>query len=558
MRLFDGLEAYIKNDEGRSDILVVILLFSAALSSLIPAFLSRVFFDRVIPDRRIGLILPIFILLILVESSGIFSQFQADRFLAGRSREFQYRRRVLLVNRLWKLRLNWYQRNGPGAVIRHYDDAGILGDLRRTYIREIVGPLLVLIVLLPPMFLLHPVLAFCRLATILPSLFIGFVFLKTDLEYERRIWSVRKRLTTDLFRGARGAATLKSGGGGKGYARYLRNILNTLGKVEQKRGVLGAGWEAAAAGSSRIGGALILVLAVYFVISGQLTFGSYIAFSILSSRALSSAGELLGGIRSMARSGNSAGRHRELFLQETDESHFSCSLNTSVHKSALRRKGLSVTGLSFAYPGSGKVLRSLNLKVEDGERVLIAGRSGAGKSTLFSLLLGFQSPTSGIIDFSGSTLHDCTLSRRRELVGAVLQNPAFFDGTVRENLCLYSPSPSDARLWAALEAAAAEDIVARLPGGLDARLSGEDSGLSGGQRQRLAIARLMVHPPSLILLDEPVNALDSLSSKRVRLSLESACRGKTVLLISHSGVLPLEVHRRVFLSGGCIQTEETQ
>ncbi|RKX84906.1 MAG: hypothetical protein DRP70_12485 [Spirochaetes bacterium] len=552
MRLFDGLEPYIKNDEGRSDMLVVILLFTAALSSLIPAFLSRVFFDRVIPDRRTGLILPIFFLLILVESAGIFSRFQADRLLAERSREFRHRRRILLVNRLWKLRLGWFHINGPGAIVRHYDDAGILGDLRRTFIREIVGPSLVLIVLLPPMFLLHPVLALSRLATILPSLFIGFVFLKTDLEYERRIWSVRKRLTTDLFRGARGAATLKSGGGGTGYARYLRNILNTLGKVEQKRRVLGAGWEAAAAGSSRIGGALILVLAVYLVISGQLTFGSYIAFSILSSRVLSSAGELLGGIRSMARSGNSAGRHRELFLQETDESQFSYPL----YQPASRRAGLSVTGLSFAYPGSGNVLRSLNLKVEDSERVLIAGGSGAGKSTLFSLLLGFQSPTSGRIDFSGSALHDCTLSRRRELVGAVLQNPAFFDGTVRENLCLYAPSPSDARLWAALESAAAEDIVARLPGGLDARLSGEDSGLSGGQRQRLAIARLMVHPPSLILLDEPVNALDSLSSKRVRLSLEAACRGKTVLLISHSRELPLQVHRRVFLSGGCIQTEE--
>ncbi|RKX78178.1 MAG: hypothetical protein DRP60_05695 [Spirochaetes bacterium] len=158
--------------------------------------------------------------------------------------------------------------------------------------------------------------------------------------------------------------------------------------------------------------------------------------------------------------------------------------------------------------------------------------------------------------FSGSVLNNCTIPRRRELVGAVLQNPAFFDGTVRENLCLYAPSPSDALLWAALESAAAEDVVARLPGGLDARLSGEDSGLSGGQRQRLAIARLMVHPPALILLDEPVNALDSMSSKRVRLSLESACRGKTVLLISHSLELPLEVHRTVILSGGCIHVEE--
>ncbi|MCK5737233.1 MAG: ATP-binding cassette domain-containing protein, partial [Spirochaetaceae bacterium] len=200
-----------------------------------------------------------------------------------------------------------------------------------------------------------------------------------------------------------------------------------------------------------------------------------------------------------------------------------------------------------------KVLKNLNLYLDDGEKILLSGSSGAGKSTLFSLLLGFQSPLCGDISYSGLSLKNCSSARRRNLIGAVLQNPSFFDGTVRDNLCLYAASPSDYQLWTALEAAGAEDVVSRLSGGLDARLSGEDSGLSGGQRQRLAIARLMVHPPSLILLDEPVNALDSLSAERVRGSLEIACKGKTVLLISHSDELPMPVNRCVFLADGCIR-----
>jgi ABC-type bacteriocin/lantibiotic exporter with double-glycine peptidase domain len=387
------------------------------------------------------------------------------------------------------------------------------------------------------------------MATVLPSLLLGLSFLKADLLYERRIWTVRKRLTTDLFRGARGAAALKSGGGGTGYSRYLRNIMNRLGQMEMKRRILGAGWEAAAAGSSRIGGTLILALAVYLVLIGKLTFGSYIAFSILSSRSLNAAGELLGGLRSLARSGNSAYRHRELFSRDTDIPLFSCNLS----RKESQENGLHITGLSFSYPDSGKVLRNLHLKAERGERILLSGNSGAGKSTLFSLILGFQQPQSGRIDYSGLSLNSCTVSERREIVGAVLQNPSFFDGTVRDNLCLYAPPPSDSRLWEALESAAAADIVSRLPGGLDGRLSGEDSGLSGGQRQRLAIARLMVNPPSLILLDEPVNALDVISSRRVGLSLEKACEGKTVLLISHSRELPMEVHRKITLENGMLR-----
>jgi len=549
MKMFNSLEPYLSRDESDSDFPALTLLFTAALASLIPAFLSRVFFDRVIPDRASGLILPIFFLLIFVESAGILSRFQAGRYLAEQSRKFRHRRRILLVNRIWKLRMDWFQVHGPGAVVRHYDDAGILGDLRQVWIRDIIGPLLVLLVLLPPMFILQPVLAFCRLVSIFPSIFIGFSFLKIDLRYERQIWSVRKKLTTDLFRGARGAATLKSGTGGAGYTRYMRSIMNQLGNIERKRRILTSGWEAAAAGSSRIGGALVLMLAVYLVVQGKLTFGTYIAFSILSSRSMSAAGELLGGLRSLARSGNSAVRHRELFQEETDY-HFPLS---DLTRPVVPGRGLSVSALSFSYPDSGKILNNLNLDLGHGERVLLAGRSGAGKSTLFSLLLGFQTPISGSISFAGLSLDGCTDSVRREIVGAVLQSPSFFDGTVRDNLCLYEPAPSDSLLWKALEAAAAEDIVAALPGGLDARLSGDNSGLSGGQRQRLAIARLMVHPPALILLDEPVNALDALSAERVRRSLEAACSGKTVLLISHSGELPLKVHRRLFLENGSVR-----
>jgi len=550
MKIFDSLDPYLGRGEKVSDIPVIVLLFTAALASLIPAFLSRVFFDRVIPERASVLILPIFFLLVFVESAGILSRFQADRYLAGQSRKLRHRRRIFLVNHLRKLRLDWFQLHGPGAVVRHYDDAGVLGDLRQVWLRSVIGPLLVLLVLLPPMFVLQPVLAFFRLISIFPSMLIGFAFLRMDLKYERQIWSVRKRLTTDLFRGAGGAATLKSGSGGGGYARHMIRTMNRLGIIERKRRVLTAGWEAAAAGSSRIGGAFVLMLAVYLVVQEKLTFGTYIAFSILSSRSMSAAAEFLGGLRSLARSGNSAFRHRKLFLEETDFQFPFSDLN----RSGASEGGLSVSALSFSYPGSGKVLCNLNLEIGSGERVLLAGASGAGKSTLFSLILGFQKPLSGSIRFSGLYLDDCTASRRREIVGAVLQNPSFFDGTVRENLCLYEPSPSDSHLWKALEAAAAEDIVALLPGGLDARMSGDNSGLSGGQRQRLAIARLLVHPPELILLDEPVNALDGQSSRRVRRSLEAVCRDRTVLLISHSGELPMKIHRRLFLENGSVRS----
>lgn len=548
MRILRGLKPYRLNDSGETDFFTVLLLMAAAISSLIPAFLHRVFFDRVIPDRSVEMIIPIMILIVLVEAVGISSRYLAERQLISGSRRSRHRLRNRLIYRLWNLRLGWFEQHGSGAALRHFDDAGLLGNLRAVFIREIIGPGIVLVLLLPSMLLLQPLLSVSRLAVSLPAFLAGSSFLNRDLRYERELWIIRKQLNSELVEGVRSVSTLKSGRGGDGYARHLRKTIEQLGLLEEKRRTLGAGWEASAAAISRIGNALILVFAVFLVVEGRLSFGSYIAFSILSSRFLSALGELLSGIRTVARTGNAEGRQRDLFEQEHDGNLSFVSL----FRYSPVRTGLEINRLTFGYPGSGRVLNNLKLAVLNGERILLTGGSGEGKSTLFSLILGLYTPEKGEIGFSGISLVECPASFRREIVGAALQKPSFFDGTVRENLCLYGPAPSDRFLWRVLESAAADEIVARLPGGLDARLCGEDSRLSGGQKQRLAIARLIVHPPPLLLLDEPMSSLDMESRERVCFSLSKACEGRTAVFISHSSMPSLSFDRRLTVAGGRI------
>lgn len=548
MRLFQELKQYQFNNSGETDIFTVFLLMAAAISSLIPAFLHRVFFDRVIPDRSVELIIPIVILIVLAEAVGISSRYIAERQLTFESRKNSHRLRNRLTDRLWNLKLSWFDYHGSGAVLRHFDDAGLLGKLRSVCIRDIVGPGIVLVLLLPSMLLLQPLLTLSRLAVSLPAFLVGSCFLNHDLQYERALWLIRKQLNGDLVEGVGAVSTLKSGRGGNGYARHLKSTITQLGHLEEKRRILGAGWEAAAVAINRIGNVLILTFAVFLVVEGRLSFGSYIAFSILSSRFLSALGELLSGIRTLARTGNAAERQQKLFKQGHDG-----DLNfVSLVRSSSERTGLEIHGLSFGYPGSGRVLRNLDLVAAKDEHILLSGGSGEGKSTLFSLILGLYTPEKGDIGFSGISLLECPASHRREIVGAALQKPTFFNGTVRENLCLYGPSPSDRFLWNVLESAAADEVVARLPGGLNARLFGADSRLSGGQKQRLAIARLMVHPPPLLLLDEPMSSLDTESRERVCFSLSKACEGRTAIFISHGGLPSLSFDRRLTVTGGRI------
>jgi len=442
--------------------------------------------------------------------------------------------------------VDWFDREGSGAVLRHYEDAGTLGGLRALVIRDVMGPAMILVVLLPGIFILQPWLALSRLAAVVPAMITGMRFLDRDLACEQEIWQEKRRIATSLVRGARGIATLKVFHAVESYFRAMRKGSRRLSLIEEDRGVLTASWEALAGWFSRLGGALTLVLAVLLLMKGRLTFGCYIGFSILSMRAISALGELITGIRGLARGGNAALRHLSLFLQQRDGVNHAINLGSGNSNNL----GLIVTGLGFAYPHGRTVIRNLNLRMERGERVLITGESGAGKSTLLHLLLGFLKPQAGRIEFAGRSLDSCRESFSGNRVGAVLQTPVFFDGSIRDNLCMFSAPLPDRHLWAALETADADDIVSGLPGGLDFRLQGDDGGLSGGQRQRLAIARMLLYSPDLILLDEPVNSLDPRSMAVVMKSLSSACSGRTVLLISHGESIPIAIDRQMALSGG--------
>ncbi|MGH8353331.1 MAG: ABC transporter ATP-binding protein, partial [Pseudomonas sp.] len=169
--------------------------------------------------------------------------------------------------------------------------------------------------------------------------------------------------------------------------------------------------------------------------------------------------------------------------------------------------GLEVRGLRFAYRDE-PVLEGLDLSIGPGEKVAIVGASGGGKSTLVQLLLGLYTAQAGSIRFGGSSLEEIGLETVREHVAVVLQHPALFNDTVRANLCM-GRQRSDEACWRALEIAQLAETIRILPLGLDSVVGRSGVRLSGGQRQRLAIARMVLAEPKVVILDEATSALDA-------------------------------------------------
>jgi len=214
--------------------------------------------------------------------------------------------------------------------------------------------------------------------------------------------------------------------------------------------------------------------------------------------------------------------------------------------------GVELRDVSFSYPsadrvslaslegvalgdrlGGGAVLRGIDLTVEPGQLVALVGPSGAGKTTLTGLVARLYDPDAGSVRINGVDLRDATLASISDTVGVVTQEAHLFHDTIRANLAYAAPEATDAQMWAALEAAQVRRLVELLPSGLDTVVGDRGHRLSGGEKQRLAIARLLLKSPGLLVLDEATAHLDSESEVALQRALDEALRDRTAIVIAH-------------------------
>ena len=194
--------------------------------------------------------------------------------------------------------------------------------------------------------------------------------------------------------------------------------------------------------------------------------------------------------------------------------------------------GAMASHVDFSY-GDACVLSDVELSIQPGQVVRIAGRSGSGKSTLLKLFMRFWDVDSGAIEVSGRDVRRVATASLRQAEGFMTQETHLFAGTVRDNLAFAKPGASDAEIMAACEKASIADFVRRLPAGLDTQVGELGDALSGGERQRLGLARVFLHDAPFVLLDEPTSNLDALNEAAVLRALADNRAGKTVLLVSH-------------------------
>jgi ATP-binding cassette, subfamily B, bacterial len=275
---------------------------------------------------------------------------------------------------------------------------------------------------------------------------------------------------------------------------------------------------------------VLLFAGAWRVAQGSLLIGSVVAIWALWQRAASgltnvanSLPELLGGL--------AAGERAMEILAEAPTVLDRPSAPALVVSGA----ALRFDHISFAYPGRPDhvVLDDFDLTVEHGHRVALVGPTGAGKSTVAQLLLRFYDPLAGRVTIDGQDLRELQQGSVREAIGVVFQDTVLISGSLARNLRLARPDATDDDLRSALEAASAWEFVEKWEDGLDTNVGERGVMLSGGQRQRLAIARVMLKDPAIVVLDEATSALDAENERLVLQALDRLLAGRTSLVVAH-------------------------
>ncbi|MBE5394864.1 ABC transporter ATP-binding protein [Brevibacillus borstelensis] len=272
----------------------------------------------------------------------------------------------------------------------------------------------------------------------------------------------------------------------------------------------------------------VMICGTWFVIRGELSYGEFVGFLLLTNVFFRPIEKINAVIESYPKGIAGFKRYVEILDTEPDVADAPDAIEVANLKGDIR-----YNGVTFGYEEGRSILRNIDLSIRAGETVAFVGPSGAGKTTICSLLPRFYEVNEGSITIDGIDIRKMTLASLRKQIGIVQQDVFLFSGTIRENIAYGKLDASMDEIWEAARRARLDDVIRNLPEGMDTVIGERGVKLSGGQKQRLAIARMFLKNPPILILDEATSALDTETELAIQQSLSELSQGRTTLVVAH-------------------------
>ncbi|QFZ16500.1 ABC transporter ATP-binding protein [Saccharothrix syringae] len=476
--------------------------------------------------------LPLLVGLVVLLGCAEAGLFYARRkLIAGPAAGVEARMRAELYHHLQDLPVSFHDRWQSGQLLSRATT-----DL--TQVRRFVGFALIFLVVnslvvvlgLGVLFWLSPVLGGIVLASTLPLVALSYLFESRFKVVARRAQDQSGDLTTVVEESVLGIRVLKAFGRGPHLTgRFLRQARELRETEIAKVRVFAALW-AVLIVLPELGIAGQLAFGAVGIADGAVTVGTLVAAVTVSAYLrwpVDSIGWLLAETNSTASA-------LERYFEVVDTPVAITSPAEPVPLPSPVRGHVRFEGVHFRHPGAEhEVLRGVDLELRPGETVALVGATGSGKTTVTALVPRLADVTRGRVTVDGVDVRDLDLAELRRVVGTAFEEPILFSASVTENVALGAAGVDEARVREALRVARAEEFVDALPWGLDTRIGEQGLSLSGGQRQRLALARAVVGRPAVLVLDDPLSALDVHTEAEVEAALRRVLKGVTALVVAH-------------------------
>jgi len=272
----------------------------------------------------------------------------------------------------------------------------------------------------------------------------------------------------------------------------------------------------------------VMICGTWFVIRGELSYGEFVAFLLLTNVFFRPIEKINSVIESYPKGIAGFRRYIEIMETEPDIKDAPDAVDVEHLQGNIR-----YNNVTFGYDQHRKVIHNINLSIASGETIAFVGPSGAGKTTLCSLLPRFYDIDAGSITIDGIDIRTMTHASLRKQIGIVQQDVFLFSGTIGENIAYGKLDATETELWEAARRAQLESFIQSQPEGMATIIGERGVKLSGGQKQRLAIARMFLKNPPILILDEATSALDTQTEVAIQQALIELSKGRTTLVIAH-------------------------
>ncbi|WP_246018667.1 ABC transporter ATP-binding protein [Saccharothrix australiensis] len=513
---------------------MLLSMASALLAMLcglgIPLITQRIV-DGPIAARDLGALPPLVGLVLLLGIAEAAFFYTRRRLIARPASEVEARMRADMYHHLQRLPVSFHDRWQSGQLLsRATTDLNTVRRFGAFVVTFLVVNTVVVLVGLVVLFWLSPALGAIVLGCTLPLIALSYLFESKFKVVARKAQDQAGDLTTVVEESVLGIRVLKAFGRGPHLTKRFRQQARELRDTElAKVRVFALLWA-------------VLIVLPELAIAGQLAFGAVgIADGTVTVGTLVAAVTVsaflrwpIDSIGWLLAETNQTASATERFFEVLDAP---VTITDPERPAALpeRVRGhVRFEGVHFAHPGSDReVLRGVDLDIRPGETIALVGATGSGKTTVTALVPRLADVTAGRVTIDGVDVRDLGLAELRAVVGTAFEEPILFSASVTENIALGNHDVGEARVREALRVARAEEFVDALPWGLATRIGEQGLSLSGGQRQRLALARAVVGHPAVLVLDDPLSALDVHTEAEVEAALHRVLKGVTALVVAH-------------------------